>query len=605
MIILLLGKEGFILYIEIMLEFKVMRLQGFLVIALLAVPFACIASEISAKATFYLEKAREKSAPLAERCAAYDSVLSLDSHRNDWNLYMEKANLLGQENHHKESKQIYDQIVASIPSDDIGALCRSVFGRGNMLLYAHNISLAVNDFYKILSIAKPDSLDYWDAKSLMRLSNASYLLGKHEASVLFYNEAAKKYNELSRKGIIPTAEKDRFKKHAHLAKGFIHLEREEYDKAFAEMKKTLDYELDNHQRMVLLLDLGLVFHRKGDLDIASQYYRKVIAGEEPGATSRAQSIINMIDLFLTKNDTDSAAIMIDRHADEIMRRRDDGSKVFWWVNVASTEARTGNYAKAAHAWEQAYRLNDSIKSIMNSTAVSGLMDHGPGAAGELNRATGKENARLKVWLLVSVALILLLSAFAATLWRQRRQERTLPGSRGNGASECTVTAAVTSGETDQELEKYKRQVVVMSMYMEKIDKIFNEVTRDTDGGMVMNADNLDRLRKAVRELSEEQHVWKVFTSYFEEVNQDFFNRIYKINPTISTSEARMCAYMLMKLTTKEIAALTNRSVRTVESTKYNLRKKLRISGNAEEWMHRLSIATPSELETMASFARNE
>lgn len=589
--------------IEIMLEFIVMRLQGFLVMVLLAMPFACMASEMSAKATFYLEKAREKNAPLAERCAAYDSVLSLDSHRNDWDLYMEKANLLGQENHHKESKQIYDHIVSSIPSDDIGPLCRSVFGRGNMLLYAHNISLAVNDFYKILSIVKPDSLHYWDAKSFLRLSNASYLLGKHEASALFYNEAAKTYNELSRKGLIPEAEKNRFKKHAHLAKGFIHLEREEYDKAFAEMKKTLDYELDNHQRMVLLLDLGLVFHRKGDLDIAAQYYREVIAGEEPGATSRAQSIINMIDLFLAKNDTDSAAIMIDRHADEITRRRDDGSKVFWWVNVASTEARTGNYEKAAQAWERAYRLNDSIKSLLNSTAVSGLMDHGPGAAGELDRATDKENARLEVWLLVSVALILILSAFAATLWRKHRLERTSAGRRDNDASECTLTDAVTFGETDEELDKYKRQVVVMSMYMEKINKIFNEVSRDTDGSMVMNADNLDRIRKAIRELSEEQHLWKVFSSYFEEVNQDFFNRIYKINPAISTSEARMCAYMLMKLTTKEIAALTNRSVRTVESTKYNLRKKLRISGNAEEWMHRLSIATPSELEAMASFAR--
>lgn len=584
--------------IQIMLELKFMRFQGFLVIALLTMPFASMASEMSAKATFYLEKAREKSAPLAERCAAYDSVLSIDSHRNDWNLYMEKANLLGQENHHKESKQIYDQIVASIPSDDIGALCRSVFGRGNMLLYAHNISLAVNDFHKILSITKPDSLDYWDAKSLLRLSNASYLLGKHEASVLFYNDAAKKYNELSRKGIIPTAEKNRFKKHAHLAKGFIHLEREEYDKAFAEMKKTLDYELDNHQRMILLLDLGLVFHRKGDLDIASQYYREVIVGEEPGATSRAQSIINMIDLFLTKNDTDSAAIMIDRHADEIMRRRDDGSKVFWWVNVASTEARTGNYEKAAQAWERAYRLNDSIKSLLNSTAVSGLMDHGPGAAGELNRATlSVENPRLKVWTWIVVAIILLLSALVTTLWRKRRKECASAGKHDNKASECD------GGGTDQELDKYKRQVVVMSMYMEKINKIFNEVTRDTNGSMVMNADNLDRIRKAIRELSEEQHLWKVFSSYFEEVNQDFFNRIYKINPATSTSEARMCAYMLMKLTTKEIAALTNRSVRTVESTKYNLRKKLRISGNAEEWMHRLSIATPSELEAMASFAR--
>lgn len=589
--------------IEIMLEFIVMRLQGFLVMVLLAMPFACMASGMSAKATFYLEKAREKNAPLAERCAAYDSVLSLDSHRNDWDLYMEKANLLGQENHHKESKQIYDHIVSSIPSDDIGPLCRSVFGRGNMLLYAHNISLAVNDFYKILSIVKPDSLHYWDAKSFLQLSNASYLLGKHEASALFYNEAAKTYNELSRKGLIPEAEKNRFKKHAHLAKGFIHLEREEHDKAFAEMKKTLDYELDNHQRMVLLLDLGLVFHRKGDLDIAAQYYREVIAGEEPGATSRAQSIINMIDLFLAKNDTDSAAIMIDRYADEITRRRDDGSKVFWWVNVASTEARTGNYEKAAQAWERAYRLNDSIKSILNSTAVSGLMNHGPGAAEELDRATDKENARLEVWLLVSVALILILSAFAATLWRKHRLERTSAGRRDNDASECTLTDAVTFGETDEELDKYKRQVVVMSMYMEKINKIFNEVSRDTDGSMVMNADNLDRIRKAIRKLSEEQHLWKVFSSYFEEVNQDFFNRIYKINPAISTSEARMCAYMLMKLTTKEIAALTNRSVRTVESTKYNLRKKLRISGNAEEWMHRLSIATPSELEAMASFAR--
>lgn len=584
--------------IEIMLEFIVMRLQGFLVMVLLAMPFACMASEMSAKATFYLEKAREKNAPLAERCAAYDSVLSLDSHRNDWDLYMEKANLLGQENHHKESKQIYDHIVSSIPSDDIGPLCRSVFGRGNMLLYAHNISLAVNDFYKILSIVKPDSLHYWDAKSFLRLSNASYLLGKHEASALFYNEAAKTYNELSRKGLIPEAEKNRFKKHAHLAKGFIHLEREEYDKAFAEMKKTLDYELDNHQRMVLLLDLGLVFHRKDDLDIAAQYYREVIAGEEPGATSRAQSIINMIDLFLAKNDTDSAAIMIDRYADEITRRRDDGSKVFWWVNVASTEARTGNYEKAAQAWERAYRLNDSIKSLLNSTAVSGLMDHGPGAAGELNRATlSVENPRLKVWTWIVVAIILLLSALVTSLWRKRRKECASAGKHDNQASECD------GGGTDQELDKYKRQVVVMSMYMEKINKIFNEVTRDTNGSMVMNADNLDRIRKAIRELSEEQHLWKVFSSYFEEVNQDFFNRIYKINPAISTSEARMCAYMLMKLTTKEIAALTNRSVRTVESTKYNLRKKLRISGNAEEWMHRLSIATPSELEAMASFAR--
>lgn len=36
----------------------------------------------------------------------------------------------------------------------------------------------------------------------------------------------------------------------------------------------------------------------------------------------------------------------------------------------------------------------------------------------------------------------------------------------------------------------------------------------------------------------------------------------------------MCAFIIMNMSTKEIAQLTNRSVRTVENIKYNIGKKM-------------------------------
>lgn len=56
----------------------------------------------------------------------------------------------------------------------------------------------------------------------------------------------------------------------------------------------------------------------------------------------------------------------------------------------------------------------------------------------------------------------------------------------------------------------------------------------------------------------------------------------------------MCAFILMNLTTKETAILTNRSARTVETIKHNLRKKLGITGSSEAFMRKISSVSESE-----------
>lgn len=68
------------------------------------------------------------------------------------------------------------------------------------------------------------------------------------------------------------------------------------------------------------------------------------------------------------------------------------------------------------------------------------------------------------------------------------------------------------------------------------------------------------------------------TSYIDicQVYKSFFDNLHSVAPNLTQGEIRMSAFVSMNLTAKEIASLTNRSVRTVETLKYRLAKKLLI-----------------------------
>ncbi len=70
--------------------------------------------------------------------------------------------------------------------------------------------------------------------------------------------------------------------------------------------------------------------------------------------------------------------------------------------------------------------------------------------------------------------------------------------------------------------------------------------------------------------------WEVFESAFDEVHEDFLNRIKVVYPNLTPKELRLCAYLRLNISSKEIAPLMNISVRGVEICRYRVRKKLDI-----------------------------
>lgn len=87
------------------------------------------------------------------------------------------------------------------------------------------------------------------------------------------------------------------------------------------------------------------------------------------------------------------------------------------------------------------------------------------------------------------------------------------------------------------------------------------------------------LKKLLRSLSEEEKLndeWEQFSIHFNNVHGDFLIKLSEKYPTLKAHELKLCAYLRMNLTSKEIAQLMSISVRGVEISRYRLRKKLNI-----------------------------
>ncbi|SEW32777.1 ligand-binding sensor domain-containing protein [Chitinophaga arvensicola] len=70
--------------------------------------------------------------------------------------------------------------------------------------------------------------------------------------------------------------------------------------------------------------------------------------------------------------------------------------------------------------------------------------------------------------------------------------------------------------------------------------------------------------------------WDQFAAHFDEINNNFLKKLKSKFPALTNTDLKVCAYLQLKLSTKEIAQLMAISVRGVEIKRYRLRKKLEL-----------------------------
>ncbi|HSM62554.1 MAG TPA: triple tyrosine motif-containing protein, partial [Gillisia sp.] len=72
----------------------------------------------------------------------------------------------------------------------------------------------------------------------------------------------------------------------------------------------------------------------------------------------------------------------------------------------------------------------------------------------------------------------------------------------------------------------------------------------------------------------EEYNWNLFKDAFNNADKEFFKKIKSKHTDLTSNDLKLCAYLRLNLSSKEIAPLLNISVKSVEIKRYRLRKKM-------------------------------
>ncbi|MDR6941600.1 triple tyrosine motif-containing protein [Mucilaginibacter pocheonensis] len=112
---------------------------------------------------------------------------------------------------------------------------------------------------------------------------------------------------------------------------------------------------------------------------------------------------------------------------------------------------------------------------------------------------------------------------------------------------------------------------------ELLQKISEEIIHLKDNtGKKLADDQLRRIQKVIDEGMNDERDWNIFEKSFNEAHENFFKKLKSDHPDLVPNDLKLCAYLRMNMSSKEMASLLNISLRGVEIRRYRLRKKLNL-----------------------------
>ena len=134
---------------------------------------------------------------------------------------------------------------------------------------------------------------------------------------------------------------------------------------------------------------------------------------------------------------------------------------------------------------------------------------------------------------------------------------------------------------ETELDYKNSELASTAMHLmqkgELLSSIKDELVRlKKTNGTDRPADDFKKILQILKEENKLDKDWEQFAIHFDTVHSGFLKILKQKVPNVSAHDLKMCAYLRMNLSSKEIAQLENISVRGVEISRYRLRKKLQI-----------------------------
>lgn len=334
----------------------------------------------------------------------------------------------------------------------------------------------------------------------------------------------------------------------------------------------------------LNLNMGNLYMKLYDYYHAKQNYNKSLESLDKAAFYLSHFPLKFIALLnhkadnLIKQKEYNKAKDVLILNDELLLKNDYPIERLVYFNLLST------IYEAQNDFENANNIKDSILLINSITTLNNNIELLDGieiknllSDKEIQLIENENKYRTLNYIFIAGFIIIFLALIA--MWSQfrlykeksisaERQKKILNNNLDIKKLELTAIATFTSQRNDH-LKNLKHKIKKFIIEEEVISdetnasKFISKVNRNIDS--LINSDKN----------------YKIFENQFIHVYPDFHKSLLSLHPSLTAFDLRLCSYIKMNQSSNEIAQLTGVSIRTAESQRYRLRKKLDIGKDAD------------------------
>ena len=134
---------------------------------------------------------------------------------------------------------------------------------------------------------------------------------------------------------------------------------------------------------------------------------------------------------------------------------------------------------------------------------------------------------------------------------------------------------------EAEVNFKNQELASTTMHLFKRGKLLSKLKEELSGAIKKLPEDaahsdFTKLVKMLSEAEKQDADWEQFAIHFDKVHNNFLHHLKKAYPELTAADLKICAYIKMNLSSKEMAQLLNISLKGVEVARYRLRKKIDI-----------------------------
>lgn len=379
-------------------------------------------------------------------------------------------------------------------------------------------------------------------------------------------------------------------------------------KRYAEAAEIFRNQGDSLNLSAAINNIGNIHFSTGKLDSASQHYRQAysLSSTTEKAWYHWEYSLNLGKVLLEFGNLDSARHFLSKAAEGFESTDNTAMLIDAYQWLAKVERSAGNNNDAFDHLTQSSALQDTLLEKKTSKWISEIQMNFEFGKKEKELELLKEASKRRqtIWALAASGVLIIVVLLIITMrtknqnLRQRNvileQEQEVSklsiekneAQRQRLEQEIKTTSQVNMLEKQklqQKIEFKNRELLGKAMHLVNKNEAFSNLEKLLGGWKEKSEEEkeaaLSEANKLFRSAKNMDQDWKTFKLHFEEVHPEFFSKLSEKFPELNVNDLRMCAYLTLNLSAKEIAQIFNITPESVRKRKQRLRQKLNVSSD--------------------------